>query len=177
MSNFVDKKDYYSSLKSKSDGVYIVNNNEEHLIDFELLEYYLNNYTLTKGFFMNVFRKIECNDGVIRFYGREHQEYKDAKKAEKISVKSLELGEVLKYKNNDVEVIFLGSFYRKRWGNITRVHVFLNERNDRVVVESTLNKFIEVTGYKTGYSDKVENLNKYLIKYLGSIFTITKNGE
>lgn len=82
MSKFVDNKTYYIKLVSREKGVFINLTGEADLIpiDYETLNYYFNHYTFTKGHSMNGLKKVECNDGKIRYLGKEHEEYKEAEK-------------------------------------------------------------------------------------------------
>ena len=164
MSSFVNDRDYYFKLVSTPTGVQLrgTNNVNQEIVDLdhEILEYYLQHYTLQKGTFINGFRKILCDDNEERFFGKEHSEYKKAVKAETISIKDIQIGESLMFFGHE-ELFYIGSFYRSG-RNIVKMHTFLNEDTGYIRYFKDLKKFTEVRGYKEKYMDINHNYEKYV---------------
>ena len=164
MSSFVDKKGYYFKLVSTPEGMkikYTLKTEEIMDIPYDILEYYLQHYTLQKGTFINQFRKILCEDGYERFYGKEHKEHKNSVKAETISIKNIQLGESLLLHGNQ-ELFYIGSFYRKDY-SVTRVHAFISERDNSISYYRNLKRFTEIVDFKEIYIDINHNYEKYIL--------------
>jgi len=174
MSVFVDNNNYYFNLISTSEGMKLQDTITQELIpiDYELLDYYLNHYTIQKGLFVNSFRKIFCDDGETRFYGKENEEYKKAIKAETLSIKNVNLGDSLMLYGNS-EVFYIGSFYKKG-RNPVRMHAFLTERNNEIRFFTNLKNFTEISRHKNKYEDRVNNYKKYISNMYMNYYFLTR---
>jgi hypothetical protein len=163
MSRFVDNKIYYFKLRVEADGLYLVslNSNEYILLNSEILAYYLENYTLQKGTFVNSFRKILCEDGVTRFYNKEHPEYKAALKAETISIKDISEGTVLADSRGN-EFIYIGSFYQEQYRRPKRkrAHFFYRKERKEIVSSTDLKRYKLILGVDPKYTSKLVNFRE-----------------
>jgi len=168
MARFVDEKHYYFNMFAKSDGMYIKDGEFELKLDIETVNYYLKKYTLQKGKFSNSFRKILCNDGEERFFNREHPEYIESEKAEEISIKDIEIGEILKYRHGS-EAVYIGSFYNNGYylDQRRRFHYFYEVDNDYLRQETNLKGFKGIVGFNPKYNDRLENYLNLLEKKRG----------
>lgn len=165
MSSFVDNSNYYFNITSEDDGVYLESHHPTFTIklDPETLAYYFKHYTIQKGTFSNGFRKILCNDGLIRYFNKEHPEHIEAVKLETISIKDIDEGIVLA-DNNGHQYIYIGSFYkdlyrdskRKRW------HYFYRKDRKELSFRSDLKKFKAILGTDVEYTSNLVNYEKLL---------------
>ena len=165
MSRFIDDKIYRFEFELVENGAKLYNDKEDYFVDLEMANYYLKRYTLQKGIFSNLFRKIKCTDGVIRFLGIENDEYRYAEKYEKFVIKDLsvsnlfdlKVGTKVLYKDIN-SLIYLGFFYV---GPKLKEYYFANEDTGRISKYNNLNDFTGEVGFSKIHKDKENNFNMY----------------
>ena len=168
MATFLDNAGYSFNLVSKSDGVYLTSlyPSISELLDFETLAYYLKTYTLQKGHFINGFRKIQMDDGSVKYFGKEHPAYKSALKEETISMRDVSEGDTFSFDSyGEPTVVFIGSFYVKPYAGSNfrkRKHLFMNLETKNILLLNNAKKMISILGNLPEYSNKVDNYNELL---------------
>ena len=153
---FADKRAYGVSIVAKDDGIYLISSDiEQKLETKEEINEYMTEFSLNGGYFANTFRRVQYPDGNWKFRHSNHEDFKEAKKKERIKASDLNSGDVLIDKYNS-QYIYIGSFYRKIDSKIT--HFFQGSRGYHNKLTS-LEKFVDVIDFDGEYLNRLKNFN------------------